>query len=161
MTGNRTLRRCARGHIMKPHWTECEICDVKVDRTPRALEMIPPPLDPTLIGTGSKAPPAARAGAKPALVGVLVVPERDEIHKLRAGDNAVGASETNDILIEGKFVSASHALISFADGGGFQVVDLESTNGTFLNDQRVSRAAVADGDRLRFGNVTGILKSVV
>jgi len=33
------------------------------------------------------------------------------------------------------------------------VVDLKSTNGTFVNDTRVGRAMVKQGDRLRVGRV--------
>ena len=147
---------------MKAHWTECEICAVKVDRTPRALEMTP---SATAIPPSSRTEEVptqeVRSGLMPmALVGILVIPERDEVHKLRAGDNAVGASDTNDILIEGKYVSASHAVISWRPGEGFMVTDLNSTNGTFVNDQRVSKQRVADGDTIRFGNMAAILKSI-
>ena len=46
------------------------------------------------------------------------------------------------------------------DGGGsrgeraaVEVVDLKSTNGTFVNDKRIERATIAAGDRLRVGRV--------
>lgn len=149
---------------MKPDWVDCEICGVRIDRTPRAMDMNPAPPGPTMVSLSTGAPtqdltpPKAPASA---LRGILALPERDEIHKLRSGDNAVGASETNDILIEGKFVSSSHAVISWSEGEGFVVTDLGSTNGTYVNDQRITRAKVADGDRVRFGNVPSILKSLV
>ena len=34
-----------------------------------------------------------------------------------------------------------------------EVVDLESTNGTFVNDERVERKRLSNGDRLRVGRV--------
>src|SRR5206468_9799545 len=94
----RTLKRCARGHIMKPQWVECEICGVKVDRTPRAMDMNLPPMGPTMVSLSTGVPTREMPPPKApltALKGVLILPERDEVHKLRAGDNAVGASETN------------------------------------------------------------------
>ncbi len=33
------------------------------------------------------------------------------------------------------------------------VEDLESTNGTFINERRVNRAELAEGDRVRLGRV--------
>jgi pSer/pThr/pTyr-binding forkhead associated (FHA) protein len=33
------------------------------------------------------------------------------------------------------------------------VLDLKSTNGTFVNDKRVEKATLATGDRLRVGRV--------
>ena len=36
---------------------------------------------------------------------------------------------------------------------GLEVVDLSSTNGTFVNDKRVKTATLAAGDRLRVGRV--------
>jgi pSer/pThr/pTyr-binding forkhead associated (FHA) protein len=34
-----------------------------------------------------------------------------------------------------------------------EVLDLKSTNGTFVNDERVEKALLAAGDRLRVGRV--------
>jgi pSer/pThr/pTyr-binding forkhead associated (FHA) protein len=34
-----------------------------------------------------------------------------------------------------------------------EVLDLKSTNGTFVNDKRVEKAKLATGDRLRIGRV--------
>ena len=46
--------------------------------------------------------------------------------------------------------SREHAKIS-AHGEGFVMVDLKSTNGTFLNGNRVQQARLNDGDRIRIG----------
>jgi pSer/pThr/pTyr-binding forkhead associated (FHA) protein/soluble lytic murein transglycosylase-like protein len=47
-------------------------------------------------------------------------------------------------------VSRFHAEITLR-GGTFQLADKESTNGTFLNDRRIDRAAIVDGDRVMLG----------
>jgi pSer/pThr/pTyr-binding forkhead associated (FHA) protein len=38
------------------------------------------------------------------------------------------------------------------------VVDLKSTNGTFVNGKRVHKAQLADGDKLRVGRVELVVK---
>jgi pSer/pThr/pTyr-binding forkhead associated (FHA) protein len=40
-----------------------------------------------------------------------------------------------------------------SQAGELEVEDLDSTNGTFVNDQRVRRATLNAGDRLRVGRV--------
>ena len=49
-------------------------------------------------------------------------------------------------------VSTSHAEVALR-GGAFVVTDLGSTNGTFVNSQRIAQPTrLSDGDLLRFGN---------
>jgi pSer/pThr/pTyr-binding forkhead associated (FHA) protein len=43
-------------------------------------------------------------------------------------------------------------LTALADGG-LEIQDLDSTNGTFVNGERVQAARLASGDRLRIGRV--------
>ena len=49
-------------------------------------------------------------------------------------------------------ISAQHARIRYEDGH-YLLVDLDSTNGTFVNKQRVKTQVLADQDRIRFGAV--------
>jgi pSer/pThr/pTyr-binding forkhead associated (FHA) protein len=44
------------------------------------------------------------------------------------------------------------------DEGTLQVEDLESTNGTFVNDERISRLALKPGDVVRAGRVTLVVE---
>ena len=37
--------------------------------------------------------------------------------------------------------------------GTLEVIDLDSTNGTYVNDERVDRATLESGDRLRLGRI--------
>ncbi|MFN4258659.1 MAG: GGDEF domain-containing protein [Gemmataceae bacterium] len=55
------------------------------------------------------------------------------------------------IRIEDESVSRHHACIQLAPDG-YHVLDLRSTNGTFVNDEQVTRHALQDGDYLRIGN---------
>jgi pSer/pThr/pTyr-binding forkhead associated (FHA) protein len=82
---------------------------------------------------------------------VLSVPGIDPI-VLRSGVTTIGRSEENDIIIEDHQASRQHARIECA-GGICTFEDLQSSNGSFLNGERVGRALLTSGDRLRIGDV--------
>jgi predicted component of type VI protein secretion system len=56
-----------------------------------------------------------------------------------------------------KGVSGRHAEI-VQNGGRFEVVDHNSTNGTFVNEERVTRRVLAPGDKVRFGYMGPVLQ---
>ncbi|NBB94102.1 MAG: FHA domain-containing protein [Gammaproteobacteria bacterium] len=64
----------------------------------------------------------------------------------------VGRASNCDIRFDDSSVSSEHARLTH-DAAGWRVVNLLSTNGTFVNDQKVSSQALKDGDRIRFGRV--------
>jgi len=64
----------------------------------------------------------------------------------------IGRSNDCDVAIESNSVSRLHARIELADQEGLHLADEDSTNGTFVNHQRITgRVIVADGDILHFG----------
>ena len=66
---------------------------------------------------------------------------------------SVGSEGTNDFAIQSTSVSRRHAVIR-TRSGRYQVTDLNSTNGTFVNGQRVKGSAELErGDELRIGSV--------
>jgi FHA domain/Protein of unknown function (DUF3662) len=68
-----------------------------------------------------------------------------------AGRVRIGRSEEGEIVLVDPSVSRSHAVVE-ADSRGAIVRDLDSTNGTFVNDRRIEAERLRDGDELRFGN---------
>ena len=62
----------------------------------------------------------------------------------------IGRNPGNDIHIDNLGVSKQHAKIVKQDGG-YVVEDLNSTNGTFINDKRVARAVLNNNDELHIG----------
>ncbi len=64
----------------------------------------------------------------------------------------VGRVDSCDIHLDDPSVSSEHARLTH-DSEGWRVANLLSTNGTFVNDEKISNRALNDGDRLRFGRV--------
>ena len=58
----------------------------------------------------------------------------------------IGRSQENDWHIDDINVSRTHAEIVQNSLGGFEIVDLKSTNGTFLNGIRIKRETLKTGD---------------
>lgn len=69
----------------------------------------------------------------------------------------VGRAPRADFILDAALVSRLHCRITAGDEN-LEVVDLQSTNGTFVNDKRVEKAVLAAGDRLRVGRVELMVK---
>ena len=65
----------------------------------------------------------------------------------------IGRQSTNDIPLPDRTVSKRHAVVGRVRGQAV-VKDLDSRNGTFVNGQKVEKAILASGDRLKVGSVT-------
>jgi pSer/pThr/pTyr-binding forkhead associated (FHA) protein len=72
---------------------------------------------------------------------------------IRAGDMNIGRRPGSDVLLDNLAVSGSHATL-FTIGEDTFVQDLNSTNGTFVNNKRISKHHLQDGDTITIGNHT-------
>jgi pSer/pThr/pTyr-binding forkhead associated (FHA) protein len=73
----------------------------------------------------------------------------------------IGRSETADHTVYSSKVSKEHAAIEVA-GQRYVVRDLDSTNGTFVNEERVrQQATLKNGDTLRIGRVELSVERIV
>jgi pSer/pThr/pTyr-binding forkhead associated (FHA) protein len=64
----------------------------------------------------------------------------------------MGRAIRADFIVEAALVSRLHCRLT-AGAAEIEVVDLESTNGTFVNGERVARTTLKEGDRLGVGRV--------
>ena len=73
--------------------------------------------------------------------------------RLRSGAvKTIGRAPRADFIVDAALVSRLHCRLTATDDR-LEVVDLASTNGTFVNDKRVDKARLTKGDRLRVGRV--------
>lgn len=63
----------------------------------------------------------------------------------------IGRAARCDLPIDQDSVSRQHARITRSKDGTFRILDLGSTNGTYVNDVAVSEAILKDGDQLKIG----------
>jgi adenylate cyclase len=65
----------------------------------------------------------------------------------------IGRNETSTIVLEDDLASRNHAILQSPDMATFYLMDLNSTNGTFLNGLRVTTPVMLrPGDRIQIGN---------
>lgn len=65
----------------------------------------------------------------------------------------------NDVVIDDPAISRQHAKIRL-EGGQFVLYDLATDNGTFVNDQRIIRSSLMDGDVIKLGETTLVFLEV-
>jgi hypothetical protein len=78
-------------------------------------------------------------------------PQPNQIYDLNKGIITLGRDITNDIVINDPEVSRHHCRLT-QGGGGYTIEDLGSTNGTFINGQRLTGARpLSHGDMIGLG----------
>ena len=86
--------------------------------------------------------------------GQLVVvsgPKQGVIFPLRSSMVSVGRAGDNDVVLQDPTASSHHARIE-QRGSRVFIVDLNSSNGTFVNGQRVTQAQLAGGEVILMGD---------
>ncbi len=63
----------------------------------------------------------------------------------------VGRAADSDVCIRDRSVSQRHARIALAPSGEAIVEDLASTNGTYVNGEKIVRRVLRDGDKVHIG----------
>lgn len=109
--------------------------------------------DQTII---TKIPDLKKDGDKQAYIVFLSGPLMGKIHLLEEKTITLGRGDDIDIPINDLGISRHHAAIDFKKGQA-TLRDLKSTNGTYLNGQRIQEARLCDGDKIQISSST-ILK---
>jgi two-component system cell cycle response regulator len=69
----------------------------------------------------------------------------------------LGRSVEAALQVEDEGISRRHCKVAHSNAGTFQIIDLGSTNGTYVNGVKVTLAELQDGDKIQIGSNT-ILK---
>jgi len=69
---------------------------------------------------------------------------------LDKNDITIGRTANNDIAIDNLAISGHHATV-YSTASGPELVDMNSTNGTFVNDKKIDRHHLQDGDIITVG----------
>ena len=112
--------------------------------------------------TVSAAPAAPFTPAAPTLATLEVVNEgatKGTVYRIRAPLAHIGRGPHNDVVVSDDSVSDTHAKLQRRESGWF-VVDMDSTNGTYVAGQRVQgEQPLGTRTAVRFGGVKVIFRS--
>jgi hypothetical protein len=149
---------------MEDSWSICPYCQRTGFQPPAG-----PSAGKTRLEGEPVSEPAAAAAAgrktvlltdkrKPPVVGWFVAltgDQKGEDFRIRDGQNIIGSAGDADILLRDTAVSGKHASLRYKDQK-FYITDLDSTNGTFLNEGKdpIAREELKDNDIIRVGEVS-------
>jgi hypothetical protein len=156
---------CANGHQLEDSWQLCPYCQktgyavaAATDAKTRMEAASPAQSSSEAVTVAGFKTFAVADKRKPPVVGWLVAmsgEQQGEDFHIREGRNILGTSPDADIVLKDDAASARHASIRHKDGMFF-LVDLDSDNGTHLNDgeQPIAREILKDNDVIRIGGLT-------
>ena len=87
----------------------------------------------------------------PRLLAISGFPKR-KVWAIKDGPLFLGRDSSNQVEVEDPAVSRKHCSITELSSGVFEIGDLDSHNGTFVNGIKVSRKTMQHGDRIRIGS---------
>lgn len=170
-TLERGTTTCVKGHVMAPTWIYCPACPPPAP-PPFVAKPAAGRVDMPAAGTVLPAYAAAnvgfphRPGVGGATVGGTAAPRGEVLLWLvpdgrpEVGEKVVykpgaslGRNPAAEINLTDPAASWDHARIIERDGGP-AIVDVGSSNGTFVNGERVDSSLLIAGDRLRIGDTT-------
>ncbi len=74
-------------------------------------------------------------------------------YPLEAEETLIGRNPTTDITLLDEGISREHAIVARDDESGeYTLEDLQSTNGTKVNGERVRSASLQHGDEIEIGH---------
>jgi pSer/pThr/pTyr-binding forkhead associated (FHA) protein len=74
-------------------------------------------------------------------------------HKINKTAVCIGRSKDNDICLVNDSISSHHAEIHRRREGSFYIADLASTNGVLVNEVKIEKTELKDGDIIELGEV--------
>ncbi len=154
------------GNMLQADWDMCPFCGTPVGQVGTNAPQPAMPGMPMPQDTGEKTMAlnldALDLGGKRTVVGWIVAQNgnhRGEDFRIYDGKNILGTAADCDIVITDPYLSAKHCTIRH-ENGNFQVTDLDSMNGTFVNQKRCQKSDLIDNDTIRLGRTEFKFKSL-
>jgi len=97
-------------------------------------------------------------GARPATLQFIHGPIAGTTIDLQIDVTTMGSTEGSTVVLSDPGVSRKHAAIR-RDEGGYEVADLGSTNGIYVNGHRVPKHRLASGDIIRIGSTEAVFRT--
>ncbi|HVE85643.1 MAG TPA: GGDEF domain-containing protein [Myxococcales bacterium] len=90
---------------------------------------------------------------------LIVVAGKSSVGKMFpiTGDLVIGRAGSADIVLDDDGVSRRHARVRLLPSGNVEMEDLNSTNGTYFQGERITSQVLKDGDKVQIGS-TAVLK---
>ena len=85
-------------------------------------------------------------------------PMADTTFFIKKDMTTIGSYPENDIFLADKTVSRKHAAIKTDEGKRYEIRDFGSANGLYINNEKIERKFLKDGDLIRFGTVETVFK---
>ena len=79
-------------------------------------------------------------------------PANGMVVALLEGSHVIGRGAHATIYLQDDRVSREHTLVLVAAGGNVMLIDLHAGNGTRVNNSRITKAVLREGDRIEIGN---------
>ena len=76
------------------------------------------------------------------------------MYKLTRSDVYIGRATDAEVRVDDEGVSRRHARVSLTPGEQVIIVDLGSTNGTYVNGAKIAEQVLRDGDKVQIGSTT-------
>jgi hypothetical protein len=156
---------CPNGHVMHPSWDQCPYClEMQQAMAGGGRGGGGMPMPPGGGGTamvnisdmGGSGEKGRGSGDKSREVCGWIVAlngqHKGEDFRLRVGKNVIGTAADCDIVLTDKKISRKHTTIRY-EGGEYQIADLDSSNGCFVNDEKVQKHDLIDNDIIKLGDI--------
>lgn len=179
---NKKVIACPKGHPMDPSWKICPYCGESAQESSSELKKTvrldaSPALKKTVREEVSlerekeeekKIIPRKTEILKerepeiPALAWLVALDgqTRATIYQLIKKKTIIGSISDCDVCVDAEYISGRHASFHF-EKGKYYVTDLDSANGTYVNEKRIMKKGLEDGDRVKIGDITYAFKYLV
>ncbi len=130
---------------LQPGWVRCPGCGGELGARPIGAA-----------GAAGPAAPLARPGAPPQIE-FRSGPLLGRVFPLDHDVTTIGSVDGNTVVLQDTGVSRKHVGIRKVDGG-FELADLGSTNGVYVNGEKTARRRLVAGDVLRIGTSEAVFQ---